>query len=93
MLARQDQSCVKEIADAIMAFEKAHSKPVIKEAGIRCKVKPSPVIAGSLGHGKGGHPVRPIVRAARKALEPVVEGLPQGFHNVCCNTPRHLHLK
>ena len=67
VLARQDQACVKEVASAIMAFEKAHSKPVIKEACVRCKVKPSPIIAGSLDGGERSNTVRPAVRAAAKS--------------------------
>ena len=93
VLARQDQACVKEVASAIMAFEKAQSEPVIKEACVRCEVKPSPVIAGSLDGGERGNTVRPTVRAAGKALERVAEYLPQRFHDVSRDAPRQLHLR
>ena len=66
VLVRQDQTCVKEVTSAIMAFEKAQSEPLIKEARVRCKVKPSPIIAGSLDGGERGNTVRPTVRAAAK---------------------------
>jgi hypothetical protein len=93
VLARQDQACVKEVAGAIMAFEKAQGEPVIKEACVGCEVKPAPVIAGSLDGGERGETVRPTVRAAGKALEPVAEYLSQRFHDVSRDAPRQLHLQ
>src|SRR5271157_1266858 len=80
--ARQDPGCVKEVASTIMAFEEAQSEPVIREARVRSKVKPSPVIAGSLGGGEGGDTFRPTVHAAGETLERVAECLPQRFHDV-----------
>ena len=93
VLPGEDGCGVKEVARAIVAFEKAKSEPAVEKPRVGREVKPSPVVAGALEGGECGKAFGPIFRPAGEALERVTENLPQRFHDISRDAPRHLGLE